>query len=86
MDIAGGEHGTVAAVDVGFVQATLDAALAAGELLAYLGFHLKSPLCRNGFLSCTNMKPAKTPGDFKFFRISPDQERKTSLVQGLEAS
>ena len=37
-----GEHGTLAVQDVGFVEATFDAALAVGQLLAYLRLHSKS--------------------------------------------
>ena len=41
-DVGGGEHRPSAAVHVGFVEAAPDAALAVGQLSAYLGFHLKS--------------------------------------------
>jgi hypothetical protein len=42
VDVAGGEGGTAAAVQLRLVEATLDLPLAVGQLLAYLGFHSKS--------------------------------------------
>src|SRR5262249_35899306 len=42
MNSAGRKHGTAAVGDVGFVKAAREAALAVGQLLAYLGFHSKS--------------------------------------------
>jgi hypothetical protein len=42
VDVAGGEHGAAAVRDAGFVEAAFEAALAVGQLLAYLGFHSKS--------------------------------------------
>jgi hypothetical protein len=42
VNITGGEHGPVAPFQVSLVQAAFDPALAASQLLAYLGFHLKS--------------------------------------------
>jgi hypothetical protein len=48
VDIAGGEHGTLAAGDVGCVEAACDAPLAVGQLLAYLGFHSKSLWAKPG--------------------------------------
>jgi hypothetical protein len=69
----------MAAAEVGLVQAAVDAPLAVGQLPAYLGFHLKSLGSSTGAMAGTTMKPLKTPGDFKFFRISPRQGPETSL-------
>jgi hypothetical protein len=48
MDVRGGEHRPVATLHVGFVQATLNAALALVQLAAYLSFHSKSLAWRGG--------------------------------------
>jgi hypothetical protein len=48
VDVAGGEHGSLTATAVGAVETTSEAALAVGQLPAYLGFHLKSLGCRAG--------------------------------------
>ena len=45
VDVAGGEHGLVAAAQVGLVEAAFDPALAVGQLPAYLGVHSKSLRC-----------------------------------------
>jgi hypothetical protein len=66
--------------DVGFVEAALNAALAVGQLPAYLRFHSKSLAAWTGVLVYTTMKPRKTPGDFEFFRIAAHTEPGTSLV------
>jgi hypothetical protein len=47
MDVAGGEHGSVAATDIGPVQAAFDAALVVVQASSYDGFHSKS-LCAWG--------------------------------------
>ena len=42
VDVRGRELGSVATVAVAFVEAAFESLLAAAQLLAYLGFHLKS--------------------------------------------
>jgi hypothetical protein len=44
-NIGGGEDGMIEIVKLLFVEASLDSALADGELLGYLGVHSKSPFC-----------------------------------------
>src|SRR5947209_19689984 len=45
VDVAGGEHGLFTAAQVAGVEAALQAALAVGEFLSYLGMHSKSLRC-----------------------------------------
>jgi hypothetical protein len=45
MDIAGGEQGLGTAAQVARVEPTLQAALAVGQFLSYLGIHSKSLRC-----------------------------------------
>jgi hypothetical protein len=80
VDVPGSEHRTLAVEDVGFAEAAGDAALAVGQLLAYLSFHSKSLWAWTGDMACTTMKPQKSPGDFDFFRILARRETETSLV------
>jgi hypothetical protein len=47
-DVGGGEHRALAAVEVGWGKAALGAALALGQLAAYLGFHSKFLAWRGG--------------------------------------
>ena len=54
VDVAGGEHRLAAAAQVGLVEAALDAALAVGQLLAYLSFHSKSLLVTGVMRRCHN--------------------------------
>src|SRR5262249_32975149 len=65
-DGAGGEHGTLAVGDIGSVEAALQAPLAVGQLLAYLGFHSKSLGGGRGGMAWTTMKPRKSRGISSF--------------------
>jgi hypothetical protein len=46
VDAGGGEHRPVGPLQLGFVQAPLNAPLASVELLSYLKLHSKSPFCK----------------------------------------
>jgi hypothetical protein len=79
VDGAGGEHGLSAVRDVGLVQAAFNAALAVGQLLAYLAFHSESLGEGTGCWSAQTMKPRKTPRDFDFFSMLVRPKAETSL-------
>ena len=68
VDVAGGEHGLGAAAQVVFVQTFLDAALAAGELLAYSGVHSKSLHGRGDACCGDTHRTPEMPKDFEFFQ------------------
>src|SRR5262249_45530124 len=70
VDVGSGEHRSVAAVELGFVQATLDASLAVTQLFAYPSFHLKSLRVFEVSWYSQLMKPRQTPRDFRFFQNS----------------
>ncbi len=48
VEVPGGKHGSLASGAVGLVGAALAAALAAGQLLTYLGFHWKASRATRG--------------------------------------
>jgi hypothetical protein len=70
MDVAGGEHWPITPRQLRLVQAALNAALAASQLMSYLGVHSKSLSCwadeKFGYSSNT----ATSPRDFDFLQIS----------------
>jgi hypothetical protein len=80
VDIAGGEHGFGAAVQVRGIEATFEAALAAVQLLVYLGIHSKSLRGRVVGQQHYSIYPAKTPKDFEFFRFLPRRVAADSLA------
>jgi len=69
----------VATFHISFVEPALDTALAAGQLLAYLGFHLKSLRVCVGSYGRATMKPRQCPEDFYFFRQFVKPASETSL-------
>src|SRR5205085_1571620 len=71
MNIGGGEHRPFASVQVAFVEAALDPALALPQLLAYLGIHSKSLSCWGDENSSKFQTPQKAEGfrDFSFFQL-----------------
>jgi hypothetical protein len=70
-------------LDVALVEASGQAALALGELSAYLGVHSKSLGGRRGLASSLLIKPRKKPGISSFFRVIPAKRLLSVLVQGL---
>ena len=79
LDVAGREHGLGAAAQVALVQAFLNPALAAGQLLAYLGVHSKS-LHDSGLMrTCNTHQTPEMPRDFEFFMTSTPTVAATSL-------
>jgi hypothetical protein len=74
VDVGGGKHGLPAAGGIGLIQPALQAALAVSEALAvplalvYLRGHLKFLRVVVGFSTMLIKKPAKTLGNFKFFK------------------
>ena len=84
VDVGGGEHGSGAAAEVGFVEAAFDAALAVGQPPSYDGIHSKSLVGPGVRERVHLLKPRKTPRDFEFFaNFPPAGPRRTMLVQGL---
>jgi hypothetical protein len=67
VDVGGGELRLIASPELGFVQTFLNAALAAGEFLAYLGVHSKSlQVWGDEHWLNTHQTPEMTK-DFEFF-------------------
>jgi hypothetical protein len=80
VDIAGGHNGFGAAMQVGFVQASLDAPLAVGQFLSYVPFHLKSLVAWGaGEWSILHETP-EMPRDFEFFKMLFCRKLATSLL------
>jgi hypothetical protein len=70
MDVAGREHRPIAPWQLRLVQTTQDSALAASQLLSYLGVHSKSLSCCGAEKLDYSSNTATSPRDFDFFRIS----------------
>jgi hypothetical protein len=83
MDVARGEHGLVALVELGFVEAPGDAALAVGQFFGYSRFHSKSLAVSGVGKGCYSSNTGKTRKDFEFFMKSRRGGLRTSLVLGL---
>ncbi len=72
VNVRGGEHRLLAAIDIGFVESPLDAALAIVQLSAYLGVHSKSLLGVEVEKFDTLQTPQKA-GGFRDSRNFPDK-------------
>jgi hypothetical protein len=70
VDIGGGEHGLLAALDVPFVETAREAALASLQLSAYLNDHSKSLVWRGEEKVRYLSNPAKSWGISRFLFYS----------------
>jgi len=67
VNIRGGEHRPFHSAEVAFVETTLNASLAVGQLASYGGAHSKSFPWRGERIDLTLRIPRKTAKDFEFF-------------------
>jgi hypothetical protein len=70
VDVGGGQDGLGAAVEIGFVEASLDASLAVGQFLPYALSHLKSLVAWSGGERLILHETPEMPRDFEFFHKS----------------
>jgi len=78
-NVGGGEGGFAAVAESLVVEASLNPALVAGQLLSYGNFHSKSSGNRGVGMDCYSSNTAETPTDFEFFRKSRRQSLTASL-------
>jgi hypothetical protein len=67
MYVAGGQHGSRTAIEVGGVETALDPALAAVQLAVYSRVHSKSLVTAGVRKGDDSSNTAETPMDFEFF-------------------
>src|ERR1700693_4344628 len=71
MDVARGEHGIATVVELGFVEAPGDAALAIGQLSGYSLFHSKSLAVIGVGKGCYSSNTGKRGRISSFYEITP---------------
>ena len=84
VEVARSEHRLVAPLQNGFVEATLDPALAAIKLAVYLGFHLKTLGVVVKDEPHNSSNTAETPRVFSFIKISALRQPGSFAYQGLK--
>jgi hypothetical protein len=80
LEVGGGEQGPLATVKVELSEAALEAALAAVQLVAYLGFHSKSLACRGEGKLHTLSNTADRSRDFEISDFFPVNDCPDVLV------
>jgi hypothetical protein len=81
VNVARGEHGSIHLTQSGFVEASLNSALAVGQLLPYLGIHSKSLSAGGDGCWLQHQTPQNHQGFRAFSTIRLAETRRVHLIK-----